>query len=57
MPSKLYFEKAINPTIYEALKALSIERPANPIEFFAYYLITHNPYNKEKSGEENSVKK
>jgi len=31
------------------LEALEKERPLNPIEFFSYYLITHNPYSKNNS--------
>lgn len=44
LPTRLYLEKAVLPTVYAALEALEKERPINPIEFFSYYLITHNPY-------------
>ncbi|KAL4504066.1 hypothetical protein ABPG72_022696 [Tetrahymena utriculariae] len=47
LPTRLYLEKAILPTVYQALEALEKERPINPIEFFSYYLITHNPYSQQ----------
>ena len=42
LPTKLYLEKTTIPQIYEALQVLAKERPLNPIEFFSYYLLTHN---------------
>ena len=42
LPTRLYLEETTIPIIYEALKALAKERPVNPVEFFSYYLLTHN---------------
>lgn len=44
LPTRLYLEKTTIPTISEALRILAKERPVNPVEFFSYYLLTHNPY-------------
>ncbi|KRX06116.1 hypothetical protein PPERSA_09728 [Pseudocohnilembus persalinus] len=48
LPSRMYLEKTTIPFINEALQVLAKERPVNPVEFFSYYLLTHNPY---KDGE------
>ena len=31
------------PTVMEGLQAVCKERPENPVEFLAYYLLSHNP--------------
>lgn len=31
--------------IKDALKALALERPLNPVEFFSYFLLTRNNEN------------
>jgi hypothetical protein len=43
LPNKDYLEKTIMPTVLKALTMVAESRPANPIEFVAYYLLKHNP--------------
>merc|ERR1712183_445792 len=38
-----YMEDFVNPVLFDALQALTKERPDNPIEFLAYQLIQNNP--------------
>ena len=33
------------PTVMQGLQAVCKERPENPVEFLAYYLLSHNPQN------------
>jgi protein dpy-30 len=50
MPTRAYAENKFIPFIYEALNVVEKERPENPLEFFAYYLLANNPnapYNKD----------
>ena len=31
------------PTLMQGLQAVCKERPENPVEYLAYYLLSHNP--------------
>jgi protein dpy-30 len=38
-----YMDDFVNPLLFEGLQTLVRERPENPVEFLAYYLIQKNP--------------
>eukprot|EP00201_Polytomella_parva_P011256 CAMPEP_0175060996 /NCGR_PEP_ID=MMETSP0052_2-20121109/13343_1 /TAXON_ID=51329 ORGANISM="Polytomella parva, Strain SAG 63-3" /NCGR_SAMPLE_ID=MMETSP0052_2 /ASSEMBLY_ACC=CAM_ASM_000194 /LENGTH=94 /DNA_ID=CAMNT_0016326809 /DNA_START=27 /DNA_END=311 /DNA_ORIENTATION=+ len=42
-PIRQYLESTVVPTLMPGLQALCKERPDNPIEFLAYYLLQNNP--------------
>ena len=44
-----YMEDFVNPVLFDGLQSLTKERPDNPVEFLAYYLIQNNP--KLKAGD------
>ncbi len=31
------------PTVMQGMQAVCKERPENPVEYLAYYLLSHNP--------------
>ena len=37
------------PVLMQGMQALCKERPDNPIEFLAYYLLSHNEQEKKKA--------
>lgn len=43
LPTKEYIEKTLLKLLLEALTIVAKERPDNPIEFVAYYMLKHNP--------------
>jgi len=47
MPIRQYLDLNIVPTLLPALNAVATERPDNPTEFLAYYLLKNNPMNPE----------
>ena len=50
MSSKTYLDTFVVPQLLPALTALSQERPENPIEYLANYLIKHKKSAKEDNG-------
>ena len=42
VPSSIYLKKNILPIVYEALIELEKIRPADPVEFFAAYILDKN---------------
>ena len=42
-PTKDYLNETVSEIILKALYELDQCRPENPVEFFAYYLLKHNP--------------
>ena len=40
--TSLYLQKSVLPLVYEALNQVEKVRPADPIEFFAVYLLDRN---------------
>lgn len=36
-------ESTVVPVVMQGMQALCKERPENPVEFLAYYLLSHNP--------------
>ena len=43
LPTKMYLEATVAPTVMQALQEVAEARPENPLEFVAYYLLKHNP--------------
>eukprot|EP00727_Mastigamoeba_balamuthi_P011273 m51a1_g6769 putative dpy-30 domain containing protein (83) ;mRNA; f:107976-108224 len=43
LPPRDYLEQTVVPLLSQALQSLSRERPVNPIEYLAVYLLEHNP--------------
>lgn len=58
MPIRNYLDKTVTPTLLEGLKTLVKERPHDPIEFLAYFLLIKNPYtqnNKQNKTETSRI--
>jgi len=36
-------EATVVPVVMQGMQAVSKERPENPVEYLAYYLLSHNP--------------
>ena len=49
LPTKMYLESTVTPTLMMALQEVAEARPENPLEFVAYYLLKHNPNRKQNS--------
>ena len=47
LPTKMYLDATVTPTVMRALQEVCEARPANPLEFVAYYLLKHNPEKAE----------
>ena len=47
LPVRAYLDKTVVPILLQALAECSKERPQNPIEFVANYLLEHNPERKQ----------
>ena len=43
LPIKAYLDQQLMPLLLEALAQLAKEKPEEPIEFVAKYLLDHNP--------------
>ena len=46
-PTRQYLEASVVPTLMQGLQALVKERPDNPVEFLAHYLLTNDPQKKK----------
>ena len=46
LPTKMYLEQTVVPTVMQALQEVCEARPDNPLEFVAYYILKHNPSRK-----------
>lgn len=46
MPIRTYLDQTVMPLLLTGLAELAQERPENPIEYLANYLITHSNENK-----------
>mmetsp|Transcript_9219 Transcript_9219/g.16219 ORF Transcript_9219/g.16219 Transcript_9219/m.16219 type:complete len:98 (+) Transcript_9219:106-399(+) len=44
-PIRHYLEAAVVPVLMQGMQALCKDRPENPVEYLAYYLLAHNPQN------------
>ena len=47
LPIRTYLDQTVVPILIQALAELAKERPPNPIEWVAHYLLKHNPETKE----------
>ena len=43
LPTKMYLDATVIPTVMQALQEVCEARPENPLEFVAYYILKHNP--------------
>mmetsp|Transcript_4666 Transcript_4666/g.7225 ORF Transcript_4666/g.7225 Transcript_4666/m.7225 type:complete len:85 (-) Transcript_4666:594-848(-) len=43
LPVRAYLDQTVVPILLQGLSALAKERPANPVEFLAAYLLKNNP--------------
>ena len=43
MPLRAYLDKTVVPILLQALSECAKERPQNPVEYVAKYLMEHNP--------------
>lgn len=43
LPTRAYLDAAVSELLLKALYDLDRCRPEDPVEFFAYYLLKHNP--------------
>ena len=43
LPTKMYLDATVVPTVMQALQEVCEARPENPLEFVAYYILKHNP--------------
>ncbi|CDW76176.1 dpy-30 homolog [Stylonychia lemnae] len=46
LPIRAYLDQTVVPILLQALSEVAKERPANPVEFVANYLLQHNPDKK-----------
>lgn len=46
-PIRQYLESSVVPLLMQGLQALCKERPDNPVEYLAMYLLKHNPQNAQ----------
>jgi protein dpy-30 len=46
LPIRAYLDQTVVPLLLQALSEVAKERPANPVEFVAQYLLQHNPEKK-----------
>ena len=49
LPTKMYLDATVVPTVMKALQEVCEARPENPLEFVAYYLLKHNPEKEENN--------
>lgn len=52
IPTKQYIDQTVAPILLEGLKALAKERPSDPIQYLADYLLKHKTNNGEPIREE-----
>lgn len=45
LPIRAYLDQTVVPLLLDGMSALVKERPANPVEWLAQYLLKHNPQN------------
>mmetsp|Transcript_6395 Transcript_6395/g.13986 ORF Transcript_6395/g.13986 Transcript_6395/m.13986 type:complete len:99 (+) Transcript_6395:98-394(+) len=43
LPLRQYMDSYVVPTLLQGLNTVAEERPDNPVEFLAYYLLKNNP--------------
>ncbi len=45
LPIRAYLDQTVVPLLLDGMSALVKERPPNPVEWLAAYLLKHNPQN------------
>lgn len=45
LPIRAYLDQTVVPLLLDGMSALVKERPPNPVEWLATYLLKHNPQN------------
>mmetsp|Transcript_18084 Transcript_18084/g.24814 ORF Transcript_18084/g.24814 Transcript_18084/m.24814 type:complete len:95 (+) Transcript_18084:42-326(+) len=48
LPIRAYLDQTVVPLLLDGMSALVKERPPNPVEWLAAYLLKHNPQNPSK---------
>ena len=43
LPTRSYLDETVVPVMMQALAAVSRDRPEDPIDYVAHYLLKHNP--------------
>ena len=43
LSTRAYLDETVTPLMMQALAAVARERPEDPVDFVAHYLIAHNP--------------
>lgn len=51
IPTKQYIDQTIAPILLEAIKAVANERPIDPVQYLADFLIKHKNANGEQQRE------
>jgi protein dpy-30 len=49
LPTRAYLDQTVVPVLLQGLAAMVQERPPNPIEWLAAYLLNHNPAHAQPS--------
>lgn len=49
MPVAVLQESSVVATLMQGLQAVCKERPDNPVQFLAFYLLAHNPQGAEQA--------
>eukprot|EP01042_Synura_sphagnicola_P001411 gene1411-1607_t len=49
LPIRAYLDQTVVPILLDGMSALVKERPPNPVEWLATYLLKHNPQNPSSS--------
>lgn len=52
IPTKQYIDQTVAPILLEGLKSLAKERPPDPIQYLADYLLKHKTNNGEQNRDE-----
>ncbi|KAH7815498.1 putative protein dpy-30 [Monocercomonoides exilis] len=48
LPIRAYLDQTVVPLLLQGITALVAERPANPVEYLAAYLLKHNPQRSDQ---------
>uniref|UniRef100_A0AAV1UNU7 Dpy-30 n=1 Tax=Peronospora matthiolae TaxID=2874970 RepID=A0AAV1UNU7_9STRA len=56
LPIRAYLDQTVVPILLQGMSALVKERPSNPIEWLASYLMEHNPQTQRDGSSSNQTK-
>jgi len=51
LPARAYFDSTVSALLLDGLTALAKERPPDPVDFLAYFLLQNNPRRVADRGE------